>query len=195
MTARLAPQLRIESRFRQREIAFACAWVLRRQPLDALDPSKRWLAGMDRAIYLYELRVGSRPPCAFYRLCSRSRPPVVQQQSRVMGSGSSEVGRQPLGLRRQIYPAAPVAVRHRGAAELVKDHAAMMAGAFARDGSTLDRLREGLVGRLPPSLTRLQIEQALDHPRGARAQRHGALGEPQCGTPIAHLQRLVQESA
>ena len=71
----------------------------------------------------------------------------------------------------------------------------MMAGTFARDGSPLDRLREGLVGRLPPSLTRLQIEQALDHPRRARAQRHGALGEPQRGTPIAHPQRLVQEAA
>ena len=71
----------------------------------------------------------------------------------------------------------------------------MMAGALARNDPALDRLREGLSGRLPSPLARLEIEQALDHPGRARPQGRGALGEPQRGAPIAGAQRLVEEAA
>src|SRR5260221_31969 len=175
MTARFAPQLGVERRLRQREVAFACAWVLRCEPLDALDPRKRRLAGMDRAIYLYELRMGSCPPRAFYRLCGRSGPPVVQQQTRLMGSRGSQVRRQPppLARRRTFRPGARVAVRPRGAAGVVKAPPGMGGGAFAGDGPPLAPRPEGLGGRPPPPLPPLQTERALDPPRRAMTLRPG----------------------
>ena len=48
--------------------------------LEALEPSQRRRAVMDRAVNLREIRMGSGPPGAFDGLCRRPGPPVLQQQ-------------------------------------------------------------------------------------------------------------------
>src|SRR5215471_19825178 len=98
MTADFAPELRVERRCRERDVAFARARVLSRQPLEALEPLYRRFAGMHRAIDLCELRTGRRPPRPFY--CLRRLPAalMIEQQSGVMHCRSGEIRHQPSSL-------------------------------------------------------------------------------------------------
>src|SRR6185437_374287 len=143
------------------------------------------------AISLRQLRVRRGPPGAFDRLCRRSGPPILQHQSCMMGSRGCQIGCQRLRLAGKIETLSPVAARQSGEAALVQDDTAVVAGALARNDSKLDRLSQGVLGGLPASLARFEIEHTLDYPWRARPQGHRPVGNPQCGAAIARAQSLV----
>src|SRR5260370_33892063 len=169
--------------------------VLRRQPLEALQPIEWWRAVVDRAVNLYEIRMGNRLPGGWDGVCRRWGAAIWEQHSGVMGCRSGKVRCQRLGLGRQISPAGPLAAGQRGKAELVKDHTAVMPGAFARDDPALDRLRQRLSGRLPSPFACFEPEPALDDPGGIRTQSGGALGQAQRRASVTGAQCLVEETA
>src|SRR5260370_6427527 len=92
--------------------------VLRRQPLEALQPIEWWRAVVDRAVNLYEIRMGNRLPSGFDGLCRRSGAAILEQHSGVMGFRSGKVRCHRLGLGRRISSARPLAAGPLGTAKL-----------------------------------------------------------------------------
>ena len=71
----------------------------------------------------------------------------------------------------------------------------MLTGTLGRDEPAFDGLCKRVARRLPPSVARLEVEQAQRHPAGARPQHPGALGEAPRSAAVAAAQCLVEQTA
>ena len=89
VAARFAPQQRVERRLRLGEMTFPRVGVLRRQPLEALDPDEGRRAVVDCAVQLREIPMGSCPPGALDGLGRRSGATILEQRAGMVTGRSS----------------------------------------------------------------------------------------------------------
>ena len=108
-------------------MAFARRRVLCSKPLEGLNPGKRRLALMDRAINPDKVGMGCSAPGAIDGLRRSPGTLLLQQQLCMVGSRRSEVFGKRLGFARQRRCPSLVAVGEGCATQLVQDHTSVMA--------------------------------------------------------------------